>query len=131
MGLFDNLSEKLAAGGEKVKEKAKVGYEYATLTATVEKEKVVQEKIYHEIGKKLCAEAKDLVAEKCPDEFAKLEESIKKAEEAKKALEEKKANQGAKAEEAEATEATGATEAETVEGEPAEEAPAEEAKPEE
>lgn len=128
MGLFDNLSEKLAAGGEKVKEKAKVGYEYATLTATVEKEKVVQEKIYHEIGKKLCAEAKDLVAEKCPDEFAKLEESIKKAEEAKKALEEKKANQGAKAEEAGAAEAT---EAETVEGEPAEEAPAEEAKPEE
>jgi len=125
MGLFDNLSEKLAAGGEKVKEKAKIGYEYASLTATVEKEKVVQEKIYHEIGKKLCAEAKDLVAEKCPDEFAKLEESIKKAEEAKKALEEKKANQGAKDEEAEATEA------ETVEGEPAEEAPAEEAKPEE
>lgn len=125
MGLFDNLSEKLAVGGEKVKEKAKIGYEYASLTATIEKEKVVQEKIYHEIGKKLCEEAKELIAEKCPEEFARLEESIKKAEEAKKTLDEKKAANGAKPE---------GEEAETCDSaacEAAEEAPAEDAKPEE
>lgn len=93
MGFLDNLSDKLSKGTETVGKKAKEVSEYASLTAVVEKEKVVQEKLYNELGKKVYAECKDAVSEKCAEEIAKLDESFKKMNDAKDQIRDKKGNQ--------------------------------------
>jgi len=92
MGFLDNLQNKISAGSAVVAEKAKEVSELASLSATVEKEKVVQEKLYYELGKKVYAECKDSVADSCADVLAKIEESFKKMEDAKEALRTKKGN---------------------------------------
>lgn len=92
MGFLDNLSEKISAGAATAQETAKKGWDITKLTATVEKEKVVQDKLFCEIGKKLYEEAKDVVSEKCPDACAKLDESVKKVEEAKEEIRKVKGN---------------------------------------
>ena len=90
MGFLDNLSEKISSGSQKAAEKAKEVSEIAKLSATVEKEKVVQEKLYNEIGKKMYAEYRDLLLEKLPEETAKVDDSVKKMEDCKAALQSKK-----------------------------------------
>ncbi len=90
MGFFDNLGDKLQAGGSKVVEKTKEAAEIAKLTATVEKEKLAMDKVYTDIAKKFYEQFRDELAAKFPEETAKLDESAKKIAEAKAALKEVK-----------------------------------------
>lgn len=90
MGFFDNLSDKISTGGAKVAEKAKDVTEIATLTATVEKEKVVLEKLYNEVGKKFFENYKEELRAKFPEEVGKMEASLKKIEDSKNAIKDKK-----------------------------------------
>lgn len=86
MGFFDNLGDKLQAGGSKVVEKTKEAAEIAKLTASVEKEKLAMEKVYTDVAKKFYEQFRDELAAKFPEETAKLDESAKKIADAKAAL---------------------------------------------
>lgn len=86
MGFLDKLSDSITSGSAKVAEKAKEVSEIATLTATVEKEKLNLEKLYREIGQKFLEENKDDATAKYPEIVAKYDESTKKIEDAKEAI---------------------------------------------
>lgn len=86
MGFLDKLSDSISSGSAQVAKKAKEVSEIATLTATIEKEKINLEKIYREIGQKFLEENKTEADAKCPELAAKYDESTKKIEEAKEAI---------------------------------------------
>lgn len=92
MGFLDNITDKISQGSAKVAEKAKEVSELAQLSAVVEKEKVVQEKLYLELGKAMYNQYKDVAAEKLPEVAGKIDDSVKKMEEAKAAIKAKKGN---------------------------------------
>lgn len=86
MGFLDNLSDKLTAGGAKVAEKAKEVSGIATLTASIEKDKVAVDKLYTEIGKKFFEQYKDELAAKFPEEVGKIAEIVEKMEASRASL---------------------------------------------
>ena len=86
MGFLDKLTDSISTGSAKVADKAKEVTEIATLTATVEKEKVNADKLYKELGQKFYEQYKNLVAEKFPEDAAKIDESVAKIDDAKEAI---------------------------------------------
>lgn len=86
MGFLDKLSDSISKGSAQVAKKAKEVSDIASITAGMEKEKALIEKAYYDLGKKMFAEHKDVLAGALPEEVAKVEESFKKIEDAKEQL---------------------------------------------
>ena len=86
MGFLEDLSDKITRGGATVAKKAKEVSEVATLTATVEKEKINLDKLYMQAGKQMYEEKREILASNFPASVAKIDETIKKIDDAKEAI---------------------------------------------